>query len=408
MIEFKDVKKVYPGGVQAVKDANLTIEDGEFVCFIGTSGSGKTTALRMINRMHDPSEGAIYINGEKTIDKNPVELRRQIGYVIQQIGLMPHMTVYDNIVMVPKMLGWSDDKCRDTAKRLLDRVELPEEYLDRYPGELSGGQQQRIGVIRALAANPEIVLMDEPFGALDPITRDALQDLVKELQKEYGNTFVFVTHDMDEALNLADRIAIWHEGNLLQYDTPENILRHPANDYVRSFLGEDRLLQAKTNYIQVGNIMRKNPLTITLGKSLSDALTTMRNSNVDSLFVVDDRDHYKGIITLSDITARSDYDLSVSDVMHAANRPVKESELVQDTMQRILKGRVLNVPVINDKNELTGIVTRAALVNLVYDSVWGDDSSSDQAEEETADTALSEKSHSSHDYEDQAEGVDHK
>ncbi|MCZ0717881.1 ABC transporter ATP-binding protein [Aerococcus kribbianus] len=407
MIEFKDVKKVYPGGVQAVKDANLTIEDGEFVCFIGTSGSGKTTALRMINRMHDPSEGAIYINGEKTIDKNPVELRRQIGYVIQQIGLMPHMTVYDNIVMVPKMLGWSDDKCRETAKRLLDRVELPEEYLDRYPGELSGGQQQRIGVIRALAANPEIVLMDEPFGALDPITRDALQDLVKELQREYGNTFVFVTHDMDEALNLADRIAIWHEGNLLQYDTPENILRHPANDYVRSFLGEDRLLQAKTNYIQVGNIMRKNPLTITLGKSLSDALTIMRNSNVDSLFVVDDRNHYKGIITLSDITARSDYDMSVSDVMHAANRPVKESELVQDTMQRILKGRVLNVPVINDKNELTGIVTRAALVNLVYDSVWGDDSSSDKGEEAT-DSASSEESHSSHDHKDQAEGVDHK
>lgn len=380
MIEFKNVKKVYPGGVKAVKDATLTIDDGEFVCFIGTSGSGKTTALRMINRMHDPSEGEILINGEKTTDKDPVKLRREIGYVIQQIGLMPHMTVYDNIIMVPKMLGWSEDKCQDVAKRLLKRVELPEEYLKRYPGELSGGQQQRIGVIRALAANPEIVLMDEPFGALDPITRDALQDLVKELQREYGNTFVFVTHDMDEALNLADRIAIWHEGDLLQYDTPENILKNPANDYVRDFLGEERLIQAKTNYLEVGNIMRAKPLAISLGKSLSDALTEMRDSSVDSLFVVDDNHHYKGRLSLSDITAQKDYEMSVSDAMQTTIRPVKESSLVQDTMQRILKGRVPNVPVVNDKNQLTGIVTRATLVNLVYDSIWGDDTNSIVAE----------------------------
>lgn len=380
MIEFKNVKKVYPGGVKAVKDATLTIDDGEFVCFIGTSGSGKTTALRMINRMHDPSEGEILINGEKTTDKDPVKLRREIGYVIQQIGLMPHMTVYDNIIMVPKMLGWSEDKCQDVAKRLLKRVELPEEYLKRYPGELSGGQQQRIGVIRALAANPEIVLMDEPFGALDPITRDALQDLVKELQREYGNTFVFVTHDMDEALNLADRIAIWHEGDLLQYDTPENILKNPANDYVRDFLGEERLIQAKTNYLEVGNIMRAKPLAISLGKSLSDALTEMRDNSVDSLFVVDDNHHYKGWLSLSDITAQKDYEMSVSDAMQTTIRPVKESSLVQDTMQRILKGRVPNVPVVNDKNQLTGIVTRATLVNLVYDSIWGDDTNSIVAE----------------------------
>lgn len=247
MIEFKNVEKVYPGGTTAVKDASLTIDDGEFVCFIGTSGSGKTTALRMINRMHDPSGGEILIDGEATTSKDPVELRRGIGYVIQQTGLMPHMTVYDNIVTVPRLLKWDEKKNRDIAERLMNRVELPVEYLDRYPSELSGGQQQRIGVIRALAANPKIVLMDEPFGALDPITRDALQELVKELQVEFGSTFVFVTHDMDEALNLADRIAVWHEGDLIQYDTPDEILRNPANEHVRGFLGEERLMQAQTD-----------------------------------------------------------------------------------------------------------------------------------------------------------------
>ncbi|MHA6602685.1 ABC transporter ATP-binding protein [Aerococcus urinae] len=240
MIEFDQVEKIYPGNVQALKKSSLTINDGEFVCFIGRSGSGKTTALRMINRMHDPSSGAILINGQQTTDLNSVDLRRKIGYVIQQIGLMPHMTIYDNIVTVPRLLKVDEEECKRIAHRLLKRVELPEDFLDRYPSELSGGQQQRVGVIRALAANPEIVLMDEPFGALDPITRDSLQELVKDLQREYGSTFVFVTHDMDEALTLADRIAIWRDGDLVQYDTPDNIIQNPADDYVRDFLGEDR------------------------------------------------------------------------------------------------------------------------------------------------------------------------
>ncbi|MFR4402242.1 MAG: ATP-binding cassette domain-containing protein, partial [Peptococcus niger] len=176
MIEFKNVEKIYPGNTVAVKDVNLVLEDGSFNVFIGTSGSGKTTCLRMINRMIDPTGGQVLIDGKATTDINEVALRRQIGYVIQQIGLMPHMTIYENIVMVPKLLKWPEEKMREVALKLMKRVNLPESYLDLYPNELSGGQQQRVGVIRALAADQEIILMDEPFGALDPITRDSLQN----------------------------------------------------------------------------------------------------------------------------------------------------------------------------------------------------------------------------------------
>lgn len=200
MLSIKNLSKVYPGGKKAVNKISLEIESGEFIAFIGTSGSGKTTALRMINRMIESTEGQITINGKDASKMNPVELRRKIGYVIQQIGLMPHMTIKENIVLVPKLLKWSQEKKDAKAKELIKLVDLPESFLERYPSELSGGQQQRIGVVRALAAEQDVILMDEPFGALDPITRDTLQDLVKELQQKLGKTFIFVTHDMDEAI----------------------------------------------------------------------------------------------------------------------------------------------------------------------------------------------------------------
>lgn len=186
MVEFKNVSKIYPGGKVAVENINLRIERGEFVCFIGTSGGGKTTTLRMINGMLIPTGGDITVDGKNIHDIDPIELRRSIGYVIQNIGLMPHMTIRDNITLVPKLLKWPKEKRDARAKELIKMVELPEEFLDRYPSELSGGQQQRIGVIRALAADQQIILMDEPFGALDPLTREALQRLVKRLQQQMG------------------------------------------------------------------------------------------------------------------------------------------------------------------------------------------------------------------------------
>ena len=262
MIEFKNLTKRFPGGKIAVDSLNLTFNDGEFIVFIGTSGSGKTTSMRMINRMIEPTSGEILINGKNSKDMNAVELRRQIGYVIQQIGLMPHMTIFDNIVMVPKLLKWPVEKQRKIAEELIQKVDLPLDFLERYPSELSGGQQQRIGVIRALAADQDIILMDEPFGALDPITRDSLQETLKELQRELGKTVIFVTHDMDEALKLADRIVIMQDGKVVQFDTPDNILMDPANAFVENFIGEERLSQARTNFRTVEQIMIRGPVSV--------------------------------------------------------------------------------------------------------------------------------------------------
>lgn len=370
MIEFNGVSKIYDNTVVAVDDATLTINDGEFVVFIGTSGSGKTTALRLINRMHDPTKGEIKINGENILEYSPVELRRKIGYAIQQTGLFPHMTIYDNVVTVPRLLDWDEEKCRETAERLMERVDLPLALLDRYPSELSGGQQQRIGVIRALAANPGVVLMDEPFGALDPITRDALHDLVIELQREYKNTFVFVTHDMDEALKLADRIAIWHKGKIIQYDTPENILTNPANDYVRSFIGEDRLFNAKTEKIKVNEVMNDHVLSITPGKTVSDALAIMHTSRVDTLFVVDDYSRLLGRVTIEFIANVDDQDKNIMDIVDRKVEALREDDFIQNKLRDVLRRGRSNIPVVDRSNKLVGIITKTTLVNLVYNLIW--------------------------------------
>ncbi|MEC0692941.1 osmoprotectant ABC transporter ATP-binding protein OpuCA, partial [Bacillus spizizenii] len=199
MLKLEQVSKVYKGGKKAVNSIDLDIAKGEFICFIGPSGCGKTTTMKMINRLIEPSSGRIFIDGENIMEQDPVELRRKIGYVIQQIGLFPHMTIQQNISLVPKLLKWPEEKRKERARELLKLVDMGPEYLDRYPHELSGGQQQRIGVLRALAAEPPLILMDEPFGALDPITRDSLQEEFKKLQRTLNKTIVFVTHDMDEA-----------------------------------------------------------------------------------------------------------------------------------------------------------------------------------------------------------------
>lgn len=372
MIEFKDIKKVYKGGKVAVEQFNLTVEKGEFICFIGTSGSGKTTTMRMINRMIEPTSGTISINGQDIMAQDAVTLRREIGYVIQNIGLLPHMTIRDNITMVPKLLKWDNSRREEIAERMIKLAELPEDFLDRYPAELSGGQQQRVGVVRALAADQDIILMDEPFGALDPITRDSLQDLVKELQEELGKTIVFVTHDMDEALKLATRIVIMSHGKIVQVGTPDEILRQPANDFVANFIGQERLIQAKNEATMISEVMRRHPVTTTPGKSLADALELMRDNKVDSLLVTDDAGHLKGIVDIQDIQANFKRKTSVSDIMEADIYSVKETSLVRDSVERILKRGYRIVPVVNAEVKLVGVVTRATLVDIVYDAIWGD------------------------------------
>ncbi|PIH31944.1 glycine/betaine ABC transporter ATP-binding protein [Staphylococcus epidermidis] len=372
MLSIKNLSKVYAGGKKAVDNMTIDIESGDFIAFIGTSGSGKTTALRMINRMIESTEGEITIDGKNIKELNPVELRRSIGYVIQQICLMPHMTVKENIVLVPKLLKWSQEKKDEKAKELIRLVDLPEEYLDRYPSELSGGQQQRIGVVRALAAEQDIILMDEPFGALDPITRDTLQDLVKKLQQQLGKTFIFVTHDMDEAIKLADKICIMTNGQVVQYDTPDNILRSPANDFVKDFIGQNRLIQDRPNIRTVKDAMIK-PVTVHVDRSLNDAVNIMREKRVDTIFVVGNDEHLLGYLDIEDINEGLRHHKELIDTMQRDIYRVRIDSKLQDSVRTILKRNVRNVPVVDSDNKtLLGLVTRANLVDIVYDSIWGE------------------------------------
>lgn len=372
MLSIKNLTKIYSGNKKAVDRISLDIESGEFIAFIGTSGSGKTTALRMINRMIEPTEGQITINGKNIGDMNPVELRRSIGYVIQQIGLMPHMTIRENIVLVPKLLKWSKEKKDARAKELIKLVDLPEDYLDRYPAELSGGQQQRIGVVRALAVDQDVILMDEPFGALDPITRDTLQDLVKTLQQKLGKTFIFVTHDMDEAIKLADRICIMSKGKIVQFDTPDNILRHPANDFVVDFIGQNRLIQDRPNMKTVEGAMI-TPVTVHADDSLNDAVNIMRERRVDTIFVVNNQNRLLGFLDIEDINQGLRRGEELIDMMQRDVYKVHIDTKLQDSVRTILKRNVRNVPVVDDDNTLIGLITRANLVDIVYDSLWGDE-----------------------------------
>jgi len=388
LIEFKDVSKIYPGNQVAVKDINLKFNDGEFICFIGTSGSGKTTCMRMINRMNEVTEGEILIDGSNIKDYNPVDLRRKIGYVIQQIGLFPHMTVFDNIVLVPRLLEWDEDKLRPIAENLIEKVDLPISYLDKYPQELSGGQQQRIGVIRALAADQDIILMDEPFGALDPITRDSLQKIVKRLQKEMGKTIVFVSHDMDEALTLADRIVIMNKGEVIQFDTPENILKNPASDYVRDLLGEQKLNEAKTSYETVDKVMLKNPISLSLEKNTYDALLLMRQKRVDTVFVVDKDNKLLGQVGMFDILK---YGKNVKD-LDEVTKPVysiTSNTRIMNAISDVYNLDTKNLPVVDDKNRLIGLITRATIVDTIYTNLR-DDSSDKQEETRDKDDNLEE------------------
>jgi len=376
LLKFDHVSKVYKGGKKAVNDLNLEFEQGEFIVFIGPSGCGKTTTMKMINRLIEPTTGSIYVNGKNIMEMNPVELRRKIGYVIQQIGLFPHMTIQQNISLVLKLLKWPEEKRRDRAKELLTLVDMTPDYLDRYPHELSGGQQQRIGVLRALAADQSLILMDEPFGALDPITRDSLQDEFKKLQKKLGKTIVFVTHDMDEALKLADRIAIMRDGQLVQFDTPDEILRNHADDFVEEFIGKERLVQARPNIQTVEQIMNPAPVTVTGDDTLSEAIKMMKERRVDSLLVVDSDNGLKGYVDVEIIDQNRKKANKIAEVVETDMFKMETGTLVRDTIRKILKRGMKYVPVIDEKNRLVGIVTRANLVDIVYDSIWGEEETS--------------------------------
>jgi osmoprotectant transport system ATP-binding protein len=309
VLEFQEATKVYPGRrTPAVSNLSLEVPAGEICVLIGPSGSGKTTAMQMVNRLITMTSGDVAIDGRSIGDLDETELRRGIGYVFQQIGLFPHMTTEDNIGTVPRLLGWPKERIRARAKELLELVGLdPDDDLRRYPGEFSGGQRQRIGVARAMAADQPLMLMDEPFGAVDPIARDRLQDDFLRLHKEVPKTVVFVTHDIDEAIKMGHRIAILRDGELVQYDTPDNILAEPANEFVADFVGEDRGLK-RLSVWRLGDLELDPPPdepdgpSATEHTSLRDALSLMLVEGRERLVVVDEDGRPTGTVGLEAIT----------------------------------------------------------------------------------------------------------
>jgi osmoprotectant transport system ATP-binding protein len=311
MIDIIGLVKQFPGTARpAVDHLTLTIADGEVCVLIGPSGCGKTTTMRVINRMIEPDAGTVKVRGRDIFDIDPVSLRRSIGYVIQQVGLFPHWTIAENVATVPRLLGWKPAKIRTRTDELLTLVGMaPEIYRDRVPRELSGGQKQRVGVARALAADPPVMLMDEPFGALDPITRARLQGEFLNILRGLKKTIVFVTHDIDEAIRMGDRIAILKDGALVQYDTPERILAAPADSFVEAFVGADRALK-RLSLIAVTSACEPWPGTpppniIAAEASLRDALARMLEADVDRLAVVDADERFVGALTLQAIRAHS-------------------------------------------------------------------------------------------------------
>jgi osmoprotectant transport system ATP-binding protein len=303
MISLEHVSKRYSEtGVVAVDDLSLQVPEGITVALIGPSGCGKTTTMRMINRLVEPTTGKILVNGEDVTQVDPILLRRHIGYVIQQVGLFPHMTIGQNIAAVPKLLGWDPARIARRTEELLHLVGLdPKEMLKRYPRQISGGQRQRVGVARALAADPPVLLMDEPFGALDPIARAHLQSEFRQILKQVRKTVVLVTHDLDEATRLGDRIAIMKSGKIVQYDTPDAVLSHPADAFVENFVGIDRAL-IRLSLFTVSDAMSSEPplgttRAIRAACNLRDALALMVAANSDVLTVVDEFGTCQGRLT---------------------------------------------------------------------------------------------------------------
>lgn len=371
MIEFVEVSKVYEDNFVALKNINLKIKNGELLVLIGPSGCGKTTTMKMINRLIEPTKGEIYIDGKAIKNENPVELRRNIGYVIQQIGLLPHMTIKDNVALVPKLKKLEPNKYLKRVDELLEMVGLdPEIYRDRYPNELSGGQQQRIGVIRALAADPPIILMDEPFSALDPISREQLQDELLRLHSELNKTIVFVTHDMDEALKIADRICIMSQGEIVQLGSPEEILRHPANDFVKNFIGEKRLAAYNGIHFPPVNEFLSKAITIREDKGLAESINQLNQNKVDTLIVVDKHNRYKGVASSWDIYKNYDNEkLRIKDIIKNTHACIEENESVEKALLLIKESGRGYVVVVDQEKRVKGVVTSGSLVRFLADKI---------------------------------------
>ncbi len=353
MIRLENLTKVFPGQEQpAVENLSLEIPEGEIVVFVGPSGCGKTTTMKMINRIIEPTSGRIFLQGDDVTKVNGDKLRRRIGYVIQQIGLFPHMTIAENIATVPKMLGWDKKRISDRVDELLETVSMDVSYRERYPKELSGGQRQRIGVARAMAADPPVLLMDEPFGAIDPITRERLQNEFLRLQAEIKKTIVFVTHDIDEAIKMGDRIAILRtQSRIAQYDTPERILTDPADEFVEDFIGAGASIK-RLSLSRVEDIKTADWPVALLSEGREAVRELLRKSGKDYVLLLDDRRRPRRWVSGDDLAAGGD----LSEAGWPAVAIVEEGASlysVLDTMITSYKGSAI---VVDGEGRYEGVV----------------------------------------------------
>jgi osmoprotectant transport system ATP-binding protein len=372
MITLEKVTKIYPGSnVPAVNNVDLEVPKGEICVLIGSSGCGKTTLMRMINRLIPITSGMIYIDGKNVLEMDPIELRRHIGYAIQQIGLFPHMTVYDNIATVPRLLKWDKRRIAERVDELLNLVQLePATFRHRYPRELSGGQAQRIGVARAMATDPPVMLMDEPFGAIDPINREVLQDQFLKIQSQIKKTIVFVTHDIHEAIKMGDKIALLDVGRLVQFGTPEELLTSPKNQFVKDFVGADRALK-RLDLLRVKDAMIENPVHCTDTDAAEPVARAMQEKDLNYLLVADADDHLRGYVTLRDIF---DHTGSVGDRTKPMTLTVGPNQNLKDALSKMLTYDIGIVVAVDEAGRLMGVLntmTLAKVVGQTYDEQGG-------------------------------------
>ncbi len=364
MIQFKNVSKVFHGQT-IIDDISFVIEDGEFVVLLGESGCGKTTTLKMINKLISPSSGTVEINGQDIGDADPIARRRRMGYVIQQIGLFPHMTVRENIEIIAKMNNKDKGRLEQNARRLMEMVNLdPDQFLDAYPSEMSGGQQQRAGVVRAFMTDPEIILMDEPFSALDPITRTQIQNALIDMQTALKRTIVFVTHDMDEAIRLADRICIMDKGKIVQFDTPENILKYPANDFVRNFIGPKRIWTSP-EFIRTRDIMISDPVCCHPKLPAFKCIELMGRKRVDTLMVTDQYKRIYGVLFAESLIGIQDLKKPAEELMDQQFTSVPPDSSIVDLLTLFDEKHLSTLPVVDSQGIIEGLITRSTLVNTL-------------------------------------------
>jgi len=358
-IEFREVTKRYPGSEEAaVNELSLDVPAGEICVLVGPSGCGKTTAMRMINRLIDMTDGDILLGGRSVREREPAELRREIGYAIQQVGLFPHQTIAQNIATVPRLLKWDKARIRARVDELLELISLdPDEVRDRYPAQLSGGQRQRVGVARALAADPAVLLMDEPFGAIDPITRERLQNEFLRLQGEIGKTIVFVTHDIDEAIKMGDRIAVMKKGGYLaQYATPAELLMNPVDDFVEQFVGSDRALK-RLALQRVRDIDLWTAATVRVGDDVQAARARIADADVDVALLVDDQSRPIGWLAERSLAGEK----VRADIRSVAEPIVELDDILRDALSDLLAAGTRFAPVVDATRAMAGVLSVEAI-----------------------------------------------